>query len=215
MTRWRSLLARSAPLVLWLAIASASAAAWNRAVVADREMKRMDGLFDQYKTRAIDLVRLSLAGVGQTPDWTRLSRITDTPSAASNTAPRLLIAISDAACEECQVREFEFAQFVARKFGSQYVTGIVHADEERFARAMVQQIRPLFDVFYDADATVTHSIGTELKQLLLLLDSRGTVVAAHAPVSGGAEFAEPFHEFVFQYLARSVSDRTTAGGGSP
>lgn len=140
--------------------------------------------------------KISFAHVGQVIAWDQPLEALENAGSKGMVAGRasLILALSQLSCDACVVEELKFANEIAKGAGPGAVTGIVHSPERRYAAALARLNQISFPFLYDETDAFGRANGIAARPLVLVVNDRLEVLAAHYPLPGRPELSLAFHD---------------------
>lgn len=196
-----------------IAIAALAMVQWHR----NRESRQeFDRLRDQFMSDEQAALETAYGFAGQVMNWPASLMPMDQAAPLSPAAPyRLVLAYSEFDCDACRDQETRFLQELPFDSNAPALAIVVHASE-RYIRSFQQGHQLNLPVWRDANGHFFEANRIRSSPLLLLLNDRNEILAAHQPQTKRPWLSEPFHNRC-RVLFDGVEDtpESTISQGSP
>ena len=113
---------------------------------------------------------------------------------------RLVLAFREISCDVCRDEETTFLKQMASHIGADSVRVLVQADDARYVRAYKRMNQLAMPVLYDKTGAFFETNKLVQTPVIMLLNDRNEVLAAHHPVVGQPRFSKPFHWFCNRFF---------------
>lgn len=174
----------------------AGSAVWNltRARTLAGELQRTRSEQNDLISRVLFAEGTAHKLVGHRLNWPKMDQITDFPESLwdDKAGPRLILFFRDVSCTLCDEQEVAFANRLVEQVGPGHFAAVVEAADRRYAAAFLRVNRMKFPLYYDGEKAFGGTNPLKASPLVLLVNERREVLAAHNPVSGKPAFCRAF-----------------------
>ena len=174
----------------------------SRAEHARQEARRSQGSLDTLHSAVLVSHTVAYGQVGKVVTVPQsLEALVAVPESVGLPQAKLYILLSERDCNACQDSELRFANDLARDAGADRVVAVIHATERRYAASVVRVNAIRFRAFFDENDDFANQNGVASRPLLLAVNDRQEVVAAHLPLPGRPELSDAFHDACWRLIA--------------